>query len=75
MMSEDNDFWGTDDPTPGQSGLAFIAMLTGIAWLICLPFDLYARLRDRDGTGGDSGCDGADWGSEGPNYIHNGAVD
>lgn len=61
-----------DDPTPGQSGLAFIAMLTGIAWLICLPFDLYARLTERERAGGDTlGQDtGADWGSE---HIHSGA--
>ena len=34
-----------DDATPGQSGLAFIAFATAIAWLLCLPFDLCASFR------------------------------
>lgn len=55
-----------DDATPGQSGLAFIAFATAIAWLICLPFDLCASLRR--GTHGDDGDHGADWGCE---HLHN----
>jgi hypothetical protein len=39
-----------DDPTPGQSGMAFLALVTGLAWLVCAPFDLLASLRKRGGA-------------------------
>jgi len=60
-----------DDATPGQSGLAFIAFATAIAWLLCLPFDLCASFRrstKRDPLGEDSG---ADWGCE---HLYHGDV-
>jgi hypothetical protein len=60
-----------DDPTPGQSGMAFLALVTGLAWLVCAPFDLLASIRKRGGAKSDDGCEGADWGREVPNYIHN----
>lgn len=53
-----------DDPPRGKSSLAFIGFA---AWLLCLPFDLCARLRR--GAEGDDGCEGADWGLE---TSHNG---
>jgi hypothetical protein len=48
-----------------------MSVAIGLAWLLCLPFDLFARLgqRSRSDALDEQTC--ADWGSE---HIHNGDV-
>lgn len=60
-----------DDPTPGQSGKAFVAFACALAWLFCAPFDLYARLSNRKSSGSDDPCEGAEWGGE---HLHDGGA-
>jgi len=60
-----------------EPGSATVALVNAAVWLICTPFDLYARLRNgRSTTGDDAGqqagrC-GADWSAEGSFQNHNG---
>lgn len=50
------------EPTPGPASRAFVALACAIVWLICAPVGIYARFAQR--SGGDDGCEGADWGNE-----------
>jgi len=52
-----------------EPGSATVALVNAAVWLICTPFDLYARLRNGRSTTGDRSDQGADWGSE---HLHNG---
>jgi hypothetical protein len=58
-----------DDREPGS---ACIALVNAAVWLICAPFDLYARLRNGRSTTGDDAGQAADWGREGSFETHNG---
>ena len=75
-MSADWDL-STDNLAPrakSEPGSACIALVNAAVWLICAPFDLYARLRNgRSTTGDDAGqAAGADWSKEGSFHNHSG---
>jgi hypothetical protein len=59
------------EPSTGLVSTVFVGVAIGLAWLLCLPFDLFARLgqRSRSDALDEQTC--ADWGSE---HIHNGDV-
>jgi hypothetical protein len=52
------------EPSTGLVSTVFVGAAIGLAWLLCLPFDLFARLGQ--GADGDAGDHGADWGLEVP---------
>lgn len=60
--------WDCPTDDNDASGLAFIGLVCALFTIICLPFDLYARLRERNGAEGDDGGECADWGAE---HLHN----
>ena len=67
-MSEDSDFW-LNDLDEGPASRAFLAMICAAAWVLCMPFDLCARLRNRANGDPLNEQSGADWGGE---HFHNG---
>lgn len=48
----------TIDLDEGPASRAFLSMICAAAWMLCIPFDLCARLRSR--SGGDALSEGAD---------------
>ena len=45
----------TIDLDEGPASRAFLSMICAAAWMLCIPFDLCARLRSR--SGGDDGSE------------------